>query len=107
MARPAPGKEAFHTVALVIDKGLEAPSEEFKAKKYSADPVNNELSLVMAEARDHWIDDVIIDVAERNHWKVRRSDSGNQTSGMKSDLDQTFYVFEPDGKGGWKRAVRQ
>ena len=84
------GKESFHTVALVIDKGLQAPSEEFKKNKYSADPVNNELSLVMAEARDHWIDEVIIEVAQKNGWKVRRSDSGNQTSGMKSDLDQTF-----------------
>jgi hypothetical protein len=98
------GKEAFHTVALVMDKGLEVQSDDFKARKYSADPVNNELSLVMAEARDHWIDDVICEVAQKNNWKVRRSDSGNQTSGMKSDLDQTFYVFEPDGKGGWKRA---
>ena len=44
------GKEAFHTVALLIDKGLEAPSEDFKAKKYSSDAINNELSLVMAEA---------------------------------------------------------
>ncbi len=92
------GKEAFHTVALVIDKGLQAPSEDFKKNKYSAEAVNNELSLVMAEARDHWIDEVIIDVAQKNGWKVRRSDSGNQTSGMKSDLDQTFYVFDSDGK---------
>ncbi len=98
------GKEAFHNAALLIDKGLEAPSAEFKQKKFSGEKVNNALSLVMAEARDHWIDEVIIDVAQKSGWKVRRSDSGNQTSGMKSDLDQTFYVFEPDGKGGWKRA---
>jgi hypothetical protein len=33
-------------------------------------------------------------------WKVARSDSRNVKSGVKSDVDQTFYIYErsPDGK---------
>jgi len=29
-------------------------------------------------------------------WKIYRSDSGNQNSGMSSDIDQTIYVYEYD-----------
>lgn len=92
------GKAAFSTVALLLDKGLPNPSAEFKAKKYSAEKINGDLNVHMAAAREKWIEDMILKVAS-DKWKIARSDSGNIKSGVKSDVDQTFYVYErsPDG----------
>ncbi len=61
-------------------------------------------SLQMADLRSAMILEVTAEIAKANGWKVVRSDSGNQASGMKSDIDQTVYVYERDGKGGWKRS---
>jgi hypothetical protein len=92
------GKAAFQTVALLLDKGLPNPSAEFKAKKYSAEKIKGDLNVLMAQAREKWIEDIILKVG-KDKWKIARSDSGNIKSGVKSDVDQTFYVYEhsPDG----------
>jgi hypothetical protein len=98
------GTQAFKTMALLIDKGLKHPSADFTEAGHSPDPINNRLSILMAEARDAMIEQVINKVGAEKKIKVARSDSGNTTSGMKSDLDQTFYVFEYDEqKGEWVR----
>ncbi len=95
-------QKAFKTVALLLDKGLQHPSEAFKKAGHDAAPIRHEASLLMAEARDAMIEEAILEVARKHDppWMIGRSDSGNQTSGMKSDLDQTFYVFERNPKTG-------
>lgn len=95
-------QKAFKTVALLLDKGLQHPSAEFTKAGHDSKPIQHEASLLMAEARDAMIEEAILEVAKRHDppWMIGRSDSGNQTSGMKSDLDQTFYVFEKNPKTG-------
>ncbi len=104
----AAGEDAhgFKHVALLLDKGLPTPSKEFLDAGYSAEKIPNELSVMMAQARDHWIEQTIQKVTKNKSppIKICRSDSGNTTSGMKSDLDQTFYVYEWDeAKQDWVR----
>ncbi|MCB1282413.1 MAG: hypothetical protein KDB18_12905, partial [Salinibacterium sp.] len=74
------GAKAFKTIAHLI-----------KTKA-----ISNEHSIAMAEVREAEIQGLIKQIGTENDWKIARSDSGNTSSGMKSDLDQTFYVFEPD-----------
>lgn len=90
------GHDSFKTVALLLDKGLANPSEQFTKDGHSAEKINDKLSVLMAQARDHWIEKAIEKVVtgRKPAMKIGRSDSGNTTSGMKSDLDQTFYVYE-------------
>jgi hypothetical protein len=98
------GSMSFKTVAKIIDKGLANPSEDYTKRGYSTDPIPNKLSILMAEAREAMIEKVILELGEQNGWKVGRSDSGNTTSGMKSDLDQTFYISKLDPvTGEWVR----
>ena len=43
--------------------------------------------------------------SHQGKWKIYRSDSGNQNSGMASDIDQTVFVYVKDDKTGhWQRA---
>ena len=61
-------------------------------------------SLDMADHRVALCLEVLTEIAKKNGWKVYRSDSGNQTSGMKSDVDQTVYVYKKDAEGKWVRS---
>lgn len=85
--------------------GNDAHAFKVVAKIIQDGKIGDEHSQQMAALRDQWIDESIKRVAEKNNWKIARSDSGNTSSGMKSDLDQTFYVFEPDpdNPGEWRR----
>jgi len=96
------GQKAFKTVALLLDKGLQHPSAAFVKDAHDAKPISHDASVLMAGARDAMIEDVILEVAQKHNppWMIGRSDSGNQSSGMKSDLDQTFFVFEKNPKTG-------
>ncbi len=85
--------DAFKRVAFLIQKGLDGRR------------ISDRHSVDMARVREAWIDATILAIGERNGWRIARSDSGNTASGMKSDLDQTFYVWTwDDAKGVWKRA---
>jgi len=97
------GEKAFKTVALLIDKGL-AP-EDVADKSLKTLQIRNEHSVQMAEIRERYIEDIIGEILgeKKGEWKVARSDSGNTSSGMKSDLDQTFYVFKKGPYGQWVR----
>jgi hypothetical protein len=92
------GKEAFQTVAFLIDKGLPNPSDDFR-KQYQITQITKDHNILMAKAREYWIEETILKVSN-DKWKVARSDSRNVKSGVKSDVDQTFYIYErsPDGK---------
>jgi hypothetical protein len=98
---------AFKVVATLIDKGLDPATivdkEAFKGKLPEKGNllIAKEHSVQMAVQRDAWIERVIQEVASAHkpRLEVARSDSGNTDSGMKSDLDQTFFVFEVDDKG--------
>jgi len=61
-------------------------------------------SLDMADHRVAMCLEVLTEIASENGWKVYRSDSGNQNSGMKSDVDQTVYVYKKDADGKWVRS---
>ena len=56
------GTKAFKTVAKIIDKGLESPSQSYIDRGYSTAPIPNELSVLMAEARESMIEQVIKEV---------------------------------------------
>jgi len=74
------------------------------AKLIADGKISNEHSLQMAVLRDQRIDTILNEIRQEKKWKIARSDSGNQTSGTKSDLDQTFYAFEWDeASKSWKR----
>jgi hypothetical protein len=102
---------AFKVVATLIDKGLDpatiVDTAYFKDRlpKDGNLKISGEHSLRMAGQRDLWIEEVIREVAMKHKppLEVARSDSGNIKSGMKSDLDQTFFVFEVDKQGQRKR----
>jgi hypothetical protein len=100
------GSKAFKVVAKLIDEGMD-PSliRDADAFEGKSTQIGDTHSVQMAEMRDQWIEAVIEKVAtkEGRTWEIARSDSGNVTSGMKSDLDQTFYVFEVDENGVRKR----
>lgn len=51
-------------------------------------------SLQMADLRAMMMLEVMRDVCKKNAWEAYRSDSGNQTAGMTSDIDQTVIVFK-------------
>jgi len=100
------GAKAFKKVGVLLDKGLENPSEKFIEDGYSKEKIPNDLNVLMAEARDYFADEMIKRVCSGRDppMMLCRSDSGNMTSGIKSDLDQTFYVYEKNKKTGkWER----
>jgi hypothetical protein len=90
--------------ALYAAAGNDHASFKLVAKLIATGKIGNEHSLQMARLRDQRVDDILNEIGAEKKWKIARSDSGNQTSGMKSDLDQTFYVFEWDEAAkSWKR----
>jgi hypothetical protein len=94
--------DAHGTVALLIKQGLESDSlsEDFKAK-YKRTQIGEDASRLMASAREQMIEATILDVlGKRKDLHVARSDTGNPDSGMRSDLDQTFFVFRVDTTTG-------
>ena len=104
---------AFKVVATLIDGGLDPATivdRDFFKDKLSKEGnlrITGDHSIQMAVQRDAWIEEIIRDVASghKPRLEVARSDSGNTDSGMKSDLDQTFFVFEVNERG--KRVKRR
>lgn len=99
------GGSAHKKVALLISHALDesATSEAFNAGGYEHRQISDAMSVLMAQARDRMIEEAIVDVLDKHRaegWEVARSDSGNPKSGMRSDLDQTFYVFKRDPESG-------
>ena len=88
------GKTAFKTVASLFSKGLQIDDATAKKEGITHRIIDEKHSIAMAVQRDAMIDAVINDVAKANNGIIGRSDSGNVTAGIKSDLDQTFYVFD-------------
>ncbi len=81
------GAEAFKSVAFLIE----------------TNKITDAHSIEMAGLRETMIEGLINEIGQEKGWRIARSDSGNVTSGMKSDLDQTFYVFEAEHVDGeWK-----
>ncbi|UCG59733.1 MAG: hypothetical protein JSU70_09480, partial [Phycisphaerales bacterium] len=96
------GGSAHKKVALLISNKLDesATSKAFNEGGYEHRQFSDDMSVLMAQARDRMIEEVVIDVLKAKGWEVARSDSGNPKSGMRSDLDQTFYVFKRDPESG-------
>ncbi len=99
------GGSAHKKVALLISHALDesATSKEFNEGGYEHRQISDAMSVLMAQARDRMIEEAIVDVLDKHRgegWEVARSDSGNPKSGMRSDLDQTFYVFRRDPESG-------
>lgn len=96
------GGSAHKKVALLISNKLDesATSKTFNEGGYEHRQIGDDMSVLMAQARDRMIEEVVIDVLKAKGWEVARSDSGNPKSGMRSDLDQTFYVFKRDPESG-------
>jgi len=102
------GKEAFETVKMLIEGELDASStsKEFNDAGHQYRQILEGDSKVMGNARDAKIEGAMLKVLERHKsdpdgaWEVARSDTGNPDSGMRSDLDQTFFMFRRDPKTG-------
>lgn len=99
------GGSAHKKVALLISHTLDesATSKVFNEAGYTHRQVSDAMSVLMAQTRDRMIEEAIVEVLEKHRsegWEVARSDSGNPKSGMRSDLDQTFYVFRRDPQSG-------
>jgi hypothetical protein len=92
-----PAENRSPIIPYAIDKGLPNPSDDFR-KQYQITQITKDHNILMAKARAYWIEETILKVSN-DKWKVARSDSGNVQSGVKSDVDQTFYIYErsPDG----------
>jgi len=97
------GKTAFKTVASLIQNGLELDDATAKKEGITHKKIHDNHNVGMAQMRDVMIDAVINDVAQKNGWIIGRSDSGNVKAGIKSDLDQTFYVFDASDPKNLKR----
>ncbi len=95
------GKTAFKTVASLIQNGLDP--DVAKKEGLAHTKIHDNHNVGMAQMRDVMIDAVINDVAAKNGWIIGRSDSGNVKAGIKSDLDQTFYVFDASDPKNLKR----
>ncbi|MEE8105858.1 MAG: hypothetical protein V3T86_10020, partial [Planctomycetota bacterium] len=96
--------KAFKTIALLVDKGLE-PENLKDPKGLKVLKIHESHSQQMARKRELWIEQKIEAIlkSKKGQWRVARSDSGNPDSGMKSDLDQTFYLFKRGPQGQWVR----
>jgi len=88
------GKTGFKTIASLIQNGIELDEKTAKEHGITHTKIDDAHNVGMAQQRDVMIDAVINDVAKKNGWIIGRSDSGNVKAGIKSDLDQTFYVFD-------------
>ena len=99
------GGSAHKKVALLISNTLDEPatSEAFNQAGHEHRQIGDDMSVLMAQTRDRMIEEAIVEVLEKHRaegWEVARSDSGNPKSGMRSDLDQTFYLFKTDPESG-------
>jgi hypothetical protein len=96
-----PDQKAHKMVALLIAKGLDeaSTSAAFREKGFRDLRIAEADNMLMAHAREAMIEEVVLDIARRNKWEIARSNSGNIKSGMRSDLDQTFYVYRLDENG--------
>lgn len=97
------GKTAFKTVASLIQNGIELDDATAKKEGITHKKIHDNHNVGMAQMRDVMIDAVINEVAQKNGWIIGRSDSGNVKAGIKSDLDQTFYVFDASNPKELKR----
>lgn len=93
----------FKTVKSLIEDGTIQTVKPDQEKVAGQKKVRNH-SLDMADHRIVMCLEVLTDIAQKNGWKIYRSDSGNQTSGTKSDVDQTVYVYKKDANGNWVRS---
>ena len=75
--------------------GRDAKAFKKVAWLIKSEEISGTHSIAMAEVREAAIQKIILEIGREKNLRIARSDSGNVTSGMKSDLDQTFYVFEP------------
>lgn len=89
---------AFKTIAFVIQNGLDA--DLVRGDPLTHRKVQNRHSIDMAELREKWVVELVEKIGQERGWMIARSDSGNTASGMKSDMDQTFYVYERGAKDG-------
>jgi len=108
------GGDAHGTVALLIKKGLKkgALSKDFKKnKKNKWRKIPKKASQFMARAREQMIEGTMFKVIgepssvgleDGQKLHIARSDTGNPDSGMRSDLDQTFFVYSMDPETGAK-----
>ena len=56
-------------------------------------------SIDMADLRILMMVETFESISREKKWKIYRSDSGNQSAGMSSDVDQTIFVYEyKDGR---------
>ncbi|MCU0916812.1 MAG: PASTA domain-containing protein [Planctomycetes bacterium] len=99
------GGSAHKKAALLISHALDesATSKAFNDAGYAHRQISDTMSVLMARTRDRMIEEAMVEALEKHRadgWEVARSDSGNPKSGMRSDLDQTFYVFRRDPQSG-------
>lgn len=97
------GKTAFKTVASLIQNGIDLDDATATKEGITHKKILDQHNVGMAQMRDTMIDAVINEVAQKNGWIIGRSDSGNVKAGIKSDLDQTFYVFDASDPKQLKR----
>ena len=71
----------FHVVKTLIEDGK----------------ISSQHSMDMADLRILMALRALEAVAARKGWRIHRSDSGNQSAGMSSDIDQTVYVERREG----------
>ncbi|MHC4669456.1 MAG: hypothetical protein ACYTFD_13720 [Planctomycetota bacterium] len=97
------GATSFKKIAHLIAKGLEPGEVADKSLKHLQ--IDEAHSKQMAKVREANIERIVEDIlkSKKGEWKIGRSDSGNPSSGMKSDLDQTMYVFKKGPHGQWVR----
>jgi len=101
------GGNPHKKVAMVISNELpdSATSKQFNDANYAHRDIPENINVLMGRARDLLIQKTIMKVAKANKWHVARSDTGNLDSGMRSDLDQTFFLFEYDEDGNKVRVT--
>jgi hypothetical protein len=97
------GATSFKKIAHLIAKGLEPGEVADKSLKHLQ--IDEAHSKQMAKIREANIERIVEDIlkSKKGEWKIGRSDSGNPSSGMKSDLDQTLYVLKKGPNGQWVR----
>ncbi len=97
--------KAFKHVARLIDAAEKEQAERLASLpegERAGGTVAKRRSVEMAQHREIWIEESLLRVCRGKPWAFARSDSGNVSSGMKSDHDQTIYAFERKD-GEWVR----
>lgn len=92
------GKDAFITWDVMRDIYRAADFETVKTL-IEDKAISAEHSVQMADLRVMRVLQHLQAIGQENNWVIFRSDTGNQESGMASDMDQTILVYElKDGK---------